>query len=542
MNAQEYLKQHGITQTTADKFNLSSDKDFLHIPVKDEEGSLLFVKSRNLNYEKEGGDAKYKNSTGSHAVLFNLHAVRDMPNIVLCEGEIDCIRLTQGGIPSVSSTGGSQTFNSDWAGYFKEKKTWIVYDNDEAGKKGIRQVLQLVPHARIITLPEESKDVSEYLLTHSKKEFVQLMRVALTKEEWEEVNIPEDYSILSPLDYETMPEDLKPWLVDNIIYSEGFCFIYGAEGVGKSFLTLDIAKAVAQGEPWMDKFKTTQTNVLFLDKENPHSITKRRIAGLGMSSTTTPNIYWLKYPEKFCFANGKGGYSDFAVALTNTIATKRIGLIVFDSFVDFMIGNESSSGDTQAFFDSIRELYPRIAYIALHHENKPSQGVSRSDSQRLRGSSNINAQTITMFRLEAVAKSKTEMTLKQTKSKDTQRLDKFMIRMNVKKNMNETTTVTGFTYIGEVIEGVEDETKAVEVENIIQEMLSNEQFASRSQIKEMILGKGYSERTIDSVLKKMTERGQINPIKKGKEKWFTSGMFSQISEDILEDFDGENDL
>ena len=539
MTAQEYLKQHGITQTIADTFNLSHDKEFLHIPVKDEEGNLLFVKSRNL---KEDGGPKYKNSAGSHAVLFNLHAVKDMPNIVLCEGEIDCIRLTQGGIPSVSSTGGSQTFNPEWAAHFKDKNTWVVYDNDDAGKKGIRQVLQLIPHARVITLPEDSKDVSEYLLAHSKKDFVQLMRNALTKQEWEAANIPEDYSILSPLDYETMPEDLKPWLVDNIVYSEGFCFIYGTEGVGKSFLTLDIAKAVAQGEPWMGKFKTSKTSVLFLDKENPHSITKRRIAGLGINSTDTPNIYWLKYPEKFCFAGDRGGYSDFAVALTNTIASKQIGLIIFDSFVDFMVGNESSSGDTQAFFDSIRELYPRIAYISLHHENKPSQGVLRSDSQRLRGSSNINAQTVTMFRLEQVVKSKTEMTLKQTKSKDAQKLDKFMIRMNVKKNMDETTTVTGFTYIGDVIEGPEDESKAVEVENIIQEMLSNEQFVGRTQIKEMILGKGYSERTIDSVLKKMVERGQINPIKKGKEKWFTSGMFSQISEDILEDFDGTNDL
>jgi hypothetical protein len=291
-----------------------------------------------------------------------------------------------------------------------------------------------------------------------------------------------------------------------------------------------MAKAVAQGEPWLGKFKTAKTSVLFLDKENPHSITKRRIAGLGINSQDTPNIFWLKYPEKFCFSDSKGGYSDFAVSLTNIIANKQIGLIIFDSFVDFMIGNESSSGDTQAFFDSIRELYPRIAYISLHHENKPSQGVFRSDSQRLRGSSNINAQTVTMFRLEAVAKSKTEMTLKQTKSKDAQKLDKFMIRMNVKRNMDETTTVTGFTFIGNVQEGPEDETKSAEVEDIVMEMLSNAQFVSRVQVRDQVVAKGYSERTADSVLKKMVERGQINPIRKGKEKWYTTGMFETTME------------
>ena len=29
----------------------------------------------------------------------------------------------------------------------------------------------------------------------------------------------------------------EQWLVNNVIYSEGFCFIYGAEGTGKSFIT-----------------------------------------------------------------------------------------------------------------------------------------------------------------------------------------------------------------------------------------------------------------------------------------------------------------
>ena len=540
MTAQEYLKEHGISETTAKKFNLSSDDNFLHIPVKDEDGNLLFTKSRNLNYTKEGTEPKYKNPAGSHAALFNLNAVKDEPNIVLCEGEIDCMRLIQGGIPSVSSTGGAGGFNKDWASLFTGKNVWICLDNDDAGKAGTRKVLESIPHARVISLPEGVKDICDFFLTHTKKEFVQLMRLAQTKSEWETSNLPEDYNLIPVSELINMEFEVHPWLIDNILYNEGFCFIYGAEGTGKSFIALSIAQAVASGKDWLNHFHVSSpVNVLILDKENPLSMVAKRAKGLGFNSTNS-NVHYLQYPEKFQLVDSKGEYSAFAQALSAIATSKNIGLIVIDSFVDFMLGSESSAEDTQLFFNALRELFPHKAFVALHHENKPSQGVFRNDSQRLRGSSNINAQTFTSFRLEPVAKSKTEMTLKQTKARDALKLDKFMIRMQVGAQADGSTVVTGFEYVGEVEESV-DEGKSNEAKELIKEMIIGKNFISQKEVIEMGTGRGISDSTLRRAIREMVEEGEINKTRKGKEVWYSMSLFTSndAENDPSEIFNGE---
>ena len=536
MTVQEYLKEHGISEKTVEKFNITYDDNYLYLPINDEKGKLLFTKSRNLNFP-DNNEPKYKNSAGSHAALFNWHEVKSSPNILLCEGEFDALRLIQGGMPATTSTGGAGTFLPEWAELFKDKNVWIVFDNDRAGRDGLRKVLDLIPHARIIILPEGIKDICEFFQTYTKKEFVQLMRTAPNKEEWESQNRPEDFNVLPLSEIVTMKFEEHPWIIDSILYNEGFCFIFGAEGTGKSFLALSIAQAASAGRDWLGHFKVrSPVNVLILDKENPMSMISKRAKGLGMCSD---NIHYLKYPEKFQLAD-KGEYSEFAKALSAIAVEKDIGLVIIDSFVDLMLGSESSAEDTQVFFNALRELFPHKAFVALHHENKPSQGVFRSDSQRLRGSSNINAQTFTSFRLEPVAKSKTEMTLKQVKARDSLKLDKFMVRMNVGNYDDGTTYVSGFDYLGSVEEPL-DEGKSNEAKDLIKEMLSDKPFISQKEIIELGSGRGISERTARRTIKEMLEEGEINKVKKGKEVWITTGMFGRkdAENEALEVFDGE---
>jgi len=517
MTAEEYLLTHGISEQFALDQGLAWDENYLNIPVKDEDGNLLFIKSRNLNFEQGGKEPKYKNSAGSHATLFNYHAVRDAPNIILCEGEIDALRLMQSGIPAVSSTGGAATFNTDWVELLGTKNLWICLDNDEAGIKATRPLLKLFPNAKVIQLPDNIKDICDYFQAgHTEAEFLKL--TTLSKSEWETTHLPEDFETISAEEINKLELKQEPWLIENILYSEGFCFIYGAEGTGKSYLTLSIAEAVASGTDWLNQFKVPKaTPVLFLDKENPLSMTKRRLAGLNILS---PNIHWLRFPEKFQLSDGKGNPSEFALALSDVVKSKQIGLIIIDSFVDIMVGSESSAEDTQRFFEGIRSLFPQIAYLPLHHENKPAQGVTRSPSQRLRGSSNINAQTFTQFRLEAVANSKTEMTLKQTKARDALKLDKFMLRMTVKDLEDSKTTISGFEYLGAVAEDI-DNSKDTQAKEAIKDMLTTADRVSRQEILTSANQLGFSDRTAVRALDDLLAINEIQKLKDGKEVWYT---------------------
>lgn len=526
MTAEQYLAEHGISEEFALNYGVAFDDNYLNIPVKDEDGKLLFLKSRNLNHGEEGNtDPKYKNPAGSLTTLFNYHAVKDDPNIFLCEGEIDCLKLIEEGIPSVSSTGGAKTFKPEWLDLLKGKQVWICFDNDRAGKDATRALLDLMPHSKVLELPEGVKDICEFfVMGGTKSDFKALPH--FTADEWIANHQPVEFDVYTAHDYETLEVTEHPWLIDRVLYSEGFCFIYGAEGTGKSYIALSMADAISKGEPWLGKFKTAKGNVLFLDKENPHSMIKKRLNGLGM---TQKNLYWLQRPEKFQFTDMQGNTSEFATSLTNMVIKNKIDLIILDSFVDFIAGSENSSEHTQIFFNQIRELFPRIAYLPLHHENKPSQGVSRSASQRLRGSSNINAQTFTMFRLEAV--SKTEMTLLQTKARDSLKLDKFMIRMEVKTLKDGSTTISGFTYMGDIDDSV-DAGKLGEVTEAIKNHISSKGKAKWKDLEDTIDG---SKATLRRAISDLLSTGELAETREGRFKVYRTGMFNTLSDDETDD-------
>jgi archaellum biogenesis ATPase FlaH/5S rRNA maturation endonuclease (ribonuclease M5) len=516
MTAQDYLSSHGITEDTIKKFTLTHDDNELHIPITDENGTILFYKHRNLQYDKNSQlTNKYRYDPGSSAALFNLRSINDKSFMVISEGEVDAMRLDQEAIPSVTSTGGALKFDPSWITHFENKVVFICLDNDKAGIEGTKKLFELLPEAKAVVLPEDIKDVCDYFQTNkTKKDYIQLLKTALTKTEWLQLHEPEEFDWINAKQLSEMDFPEEEWLIDRVVYKEGFCFIYGAEGVGKSFVTLSMAQAIADGKDWLGQFKVPKpAKVLFIDKENPKPMLSKRIKNMGIFNE---NMFWLKYPEKMQLADNKGEVSEFAKAVANKVNNQEIDVIIIDSFVDLMVGSENSASDTQVFFDTLRTLIPSKAFVVLHHENKPSQGVFRSDSQRARGSTNINAQTVTQFRLEAVAKSKTELTLKQTKARDAQKLDKFMIQMVVETE-GDKTKVIGFKYIG-IVTGEADENKTEEAKSTIIEAVGNELNMSRSQIIEACGSRGISEKTVQRVLKQMVEDKTLEEIRDGRTK------------------------
>jgi len=516
MNANEYFEQHTLDQEfIKTTFGVSWSEDKITIPIYDKDGKLLYCKYRHLNTTN-----KFSFDTGNHPTLFCLHKIKDNNTIVLCEGEPDCMKLWQEKIPAVTSTGGVAKFDEEMAQQLAGKTVYILFDNDEAGQKRVMSASQKLMNVgckvKIVGLSKDIKDVCEHFgAGKTKEELVVSISKALTPNEWWKLNKPEDFKTITAQELRSMEFPKDQWLIDRIIPREGFCFIFGAEGTGKSFTALSIAKALSEGKDWLDKFKTDkQCKVLFIDKENPKQMTSRRLASFEVSGE---NIVWVKYPEKLQLVGEDGGFSDFAISLSEEVKAENIDLIIIDSFVDLMVGNENAADDVQKFFDAIRQLFPNKSILALHHENKPSAGTFKSDAQRTRGSSNINAQTTVQFRIEAISSSKTEFSLKQTKARDAQKLDKFLLEMNVRQNEDETTDVTGLTYKGEMLEADDKITKARE---IIQELLSNSPVASKKEITEACSSSGIGERTIERTLKIMTDEGVVDGAKNGRENTY----------------------
>lgn len=178
MTVQEYLTEHTIVQTSVEKYELEDLGDKLGIPIKDRGGKILFRKYRHLNHKSDSNIPKYTFDKGSSAVIFNPNAL-DKPNIVICEGEIDCIRLDQENIPAITGTAGASTFSKDWIELCKGKTCFICYDSDKPGQENALKVAQKLfkegINVKIVNLPEDCKDVCNFFSKgYTKEEFIKL--------------------------------------------------------------------------------------------------------------------------------------------------------------------------------------------------------------------------------------------------------------------------------------------------------------------------------------------------------------------------------
>ena len=178
MTLEEYLQSHDINKASIEKFDLRQNGDELVIPVTDHAGKVLYNKYRNLKFNKNNSESnKFRFETGSKVTLFNSTALKgDKDYVVLTEGEIDCIRLDQEDVSAVSGTAGVSTFKDEWIKEFEGKTVFICFDNDKPGQDNGLKVAKKLSVAginnKIIKLPDDCKDVSEFFVKgHTKEEF-----------------------------------------------------------------------------------------------------------------------------------------------------------------------------------------------------------------------------------------------------------------------------------------------------------------------------------------------------------------------------------
>lgn len=72
------------------------------------------------------------------------------------------------------------------------------------------------------------------------------------------------------------------WLIESMLPEGALAQLYGESGLGKSFITLDLALSVAAGRPWLERFTVQQGPVVYVAAEG-HVGMKKRIAA------------WLEY-------------------------------------------------------------------------------------------------------------------------------------------------------------------------------------------------------------------------------------------------------
>ncbi len=142
------------------------------------------------------------------------------------------------------------------------------------------------------------------------------------------------------------------WLINNMIAKGTFVVLYGPAGVGKSFLALSWAFAVAAGRSWLD-YPVTHGAVLYIAAEGGFGLKPRILAQLQRSQ------FPAGLPIRFMTEPVQIGDEKQAEGLLRAIRKEfdQPALIIIDTLARcFTGGDENSSRDMGIFVATVERL------------------------------------------------------------------------------------------------------------------------------------------------------------------------------------------
>jgi hypothetical protein len=159
------------------------------------------------------------------------------------------------------------------------------------------------------------------------------------------------------------------WLLEKLIPKGAITLVFCPGGGGKTWLLMQIARAIATGERF-GELQTLQTPVYFVDFENPLVVVKERREKIGPAM----NFYYWHLacpvgPRKLDSAE----WEDY----------KQLppGLIIFDTLRASHLGDENSSKDMALVLSRLKELREAgFTIVILHHTPKGNDGTYKGST------------------------------------------------------------------------------------------------------------------------------------------------------------------
>jgi len=164
----DWLSRRHITKEVQEEFGITGGTneylgECIVIPVKGENGDFLYNKYRRNPLDQQ--KPKYLYDKGGKIALYGAWKAKDEKQVLITEGEMDCLVAWSANIPAVTSTGGAMSFQAEWVPLFADKEAIICLDNDPAGGEGMVKILGMIPHAKVMFVPDRAgvKDISDYV-------------------------------------------------------------------------------------------------------------------------------------------------------------------------------------------------------------------------------------------------------------------------------------------------------------------------------------------------------------------------------------------
>lgn len=305
-----------------------------------------------------------------------------------------------------------------------------------------------------------------------------------------------------PLSYDQLMSINFPpdqWVIESLI-PNGLTILSAQPGSYKTWLLLDMALAVSQGQEFIGKFATTKNGVLIVDEENSASILQKRLKMLG-------NFEDLNI--QFFIEQGFKLTDEVVSRIIKICHNNDLSFVTFDSLVRIHDKSENDAAQMAEVFRQIRKITKEEISVLVTHHNRKSGGDD-NPSQAMRGSSDILASVDCHLALKRISGSNI-LNLTQTKVRTTAELEPFDIDVEY-----DETSMT-FAYLSS--QATTTSMRTDTAESII-EVLGTDTKMNQKQIAEALENndRGIGMKSLRPILNSLISKGTILATRgKGKE-------------------------
>jgi hypothetical protein len=385
---------------------------------RDEQNRLLFevVRSRNPQTGKKritnrrpiGKNSWEYTLDGTRRVLYRLNEVLRATEIFVCEGEkcVDAIRTAfqaklgdEGacivhGITATTNPHGAGKWREEFSVFFAGKKVVVIPDNDGPGRDHMQAVASSVSRYTVgvkwleLPLDNVKDDVADYLEDHS---FDDLMALAAKAPYWYPKG---DQGLIVPVsDFMKHVPDTVDWRVEGVIEKGTSGFMIASPKSGKSMLTIDLAVALALGQPWMECKVSEPTRVAIVSREDAPGLTARRLkrAILGRGAMGNPLL------DKNLMVNTREQSKDLMLdndeqlaGLIQALQAKNIEFCILDVLNVLHDADENDNSEMRRVLTRVSQIRKDVGcQMCIVHHSIKEWDDNKTLSQLARGSSAI---------------------------------------------------------------------------------------------------------------------------------------------------------
>jgi len=161
------------------------------------------------------------------------------------------------------------------------------------------------------------------------------------------------------------------WIVDRLIPKDSITLLFGKGGIGKTWLSMDMARSIASGTPFLG-LGTVKTPVIFVDFENPLAVLNTRTQKLGEADGV---FFWRANNDKIKAPKlDKSEYELYKQLPQGAI-------LIFDTLRASQDRDENKSDEMGLIMGRLKELRDMgFSIILLHHTAKNSDKIAKGST------------------------------------------------------------------------------------------------------------------------------------------------------------------